>query len=186
MEEDAGPPAPPPPPKPTSPPPTAEGGFEFGLPRKKAFAACTTKHVWKRHGEHWSCTKPLEDMGFGTSPVLNFCDDVLCGVGMVVTVAESDWESWNKAFSAIRSRLVERHGQPTTSEEQIPPECRNEQFVECLKAGKASAEATWKWDEGHVVSIRMSKKKSGEGPAAIRFVSIRRAPVSSAAPGAPN
>ena len=38
--------------------------------------------------------------------------------------------------------------------------------------GKASMEASWEWKEGHKVTLKMSKKQSGDGPSAIRYVAV--------------
>lgn len=171
-EEEDKPPPPPPPPKPTSPPPTGDAGFTFGQARKDAYKACTKKATWKRYEEYWSCTKPLEDPGFEGTPVLGFCDDVLCAIGYSLVPEETLFETWNAAYTKIREVLVARHGAPTTQSEQLPDDCKNEGFVECLTSGKARAEASWIWDEGHKVTLSMGPKKSGEGPVAIRVVSV--------------
>ena len=173
-EEEKKPPPPPPPPKPASPPPSGEAGFAFGLSRKDAMNVCTTKAVWRREGQNYACTDAVEDPGFGGSPVLSFCDDRLCAIGVAIAPEATDWITWDQAFTKMRSVLVTRHGEPTTTNEQIPDDCKNAQFVSCLDSGRAQKELTWKWD-GHVVILRMSKKRSSDGPSAIRFVSMPRA-----------
>jgi hypothetical protein len=135
-------------------------------------AACTTRAVWRRVGTNYACTEPLEDTGFPGSPVLSFCDDRVCAIGIAVTPPASDFQSWNAAFTQLRAVLVARHGEPTSMDEQIPEECKGDKFVGCLDAGTAKRELTWKWDV-HVVTLRMSKKQSG-GPSAIRYVSMLR------------
>lgn len=177
-------PAPPPPAKPSSPPPAGEAGFRFGLTRKEAMNACSTRAVWRREGTNYACTEALEDPGIAGSPVLSFCDDQLCAIGVAHVPEAGDWASWNQAFEKTREALVARHGAPTATSEQIPDDCKNDQFVQCLDAGRAHKEVSWQWDR-HLVSLRMSKKKSGDGPSAIRFVSIPKAGAAAADEAAP-
>jgi hypothetical protein len=172
-EAEARPPPSPAPPVetvPTSQPPVGEAGFVFGQTRKQAMAACTTRAVWRRVGSNYACTEPIEDPGFEGSPVVSFCDDRVCAVGIALTPATSDFRSWDAAFANVRGVLVSRHGEPTTTDEQIPEACKNDGFVACLDGGTAKRELSWKWDV-HVVVLRMSKKQDG-GPSAIRFVSM--------------
>jgi hypothetical protein len=68
--------------------------------------------------------------------------------------------------------LIGRYGAATKSDEQIPDDCKGESFVACLDAGKARAEDLWQWEAGHKVVLRMSQKSSGEGPPAIRLISL--------------
>ncbi len=183
VEEDEEPPAPkpappPPPAKPTSAPPSAEAGFAFGLSRRDAMNLCSTRGVWRRVGENYSCTKPLEDAGLPGGPVLSFCNDAMCAIGIAYTPEGTDYGVWSEAFSKMREVLVARHGEPTEVEEQVPDECKTERIVECLEAGRASQQLLWRWDD-HVVRLTLSKKRAGEGPAAIRFVSTKVAPSAS-------
>ncbi len=133
--------------------------------------ACTVKGTWRRVKPNFACTKPVEDTGFGGSPVLSFCDDKLCAIGIAITPEATDFETWNQSFVKVRDVLVARHGEPTTSTETVPDECKNEKFVVCLESGTAEKELTWVWD-AHLVSLRMSKKKTSDGPPAIRLVSM--------------
>jgi hypothetical protein len=165
------PPPPPEPPRPSSPPPEGEAGFSFLQARRDAIAACTKRGVWRRDGNNYVCTKPPVDPGFPGSVVLSLCDEVVCAIGMAHVPAGADYQHWDEAFTKVRDVLVSRHGEPTSASEQIPEECKNERFVECLNAGTASRELEWKWDE-HVLSLRMSKKRGAEGAAAIRLVSL--------------
>jgi hypothetical protein len=176
-ESEPEPPPPPPPPeatKPTSPPPRAEAGFVFGQTRKQAMSSCTTRAVWRRVDGNYACTEPVESPGFEGSPVLSFCDDSLCAVGIAVTPPTTDFQSWDAAFARMRAVLVQRHGEPTRSDEQIPDECKSDKLVECLDSGAAKRELSWQWD-AHVVLLRMSRKHGG-GPSAIRFVSMPKRP----------
>jgi hypothetical protein len=174
-------PAPPPPPtKPTSPAPAGEAGFQFGLSRKESFSLCTSKATWRRDGQNYACSAVVESPGFDGAPVLSFCSDKLCAIGIAVTPAAPDYQTWDQTFIKMRDALVAKHGEPTTLSDKIPDDCRNEKFQECLTSGKAERELTWTWD-AHVVSLRMSKKKSGDGSPAIRFISRQ---VASATPPA--
>lgn len=166
------PPAPPKPSAPTVPPPTKMAGFNFGQSRADAWQACSKKGTWKRYGEHWLCTKPLVDPGFQGSPVLSFCDDKVCAIGFAIVPDSADYKTWSATFEKIRQILIGRYGAATKSEEQIPDDCKGENFVDCLDAGKARAESLWQWTAGHKVVLRMSQKSSGEGPPAIRLVSL--------------
>ncbi|MBX3130707.1 MAG: hypothetical protein KF718_28575 [Polyangiaceae bacterium] len=163
---------PPPPPTPTSPPPDAEAGFAFGLPRREAMNLCTKKFVWRRHGEHHACTKPVQDPGLPGSPVLSFCGDTLCAVGVAHTPTSRAWTAWSEPFEAMRARLIERHGEPTSVTDELAEDCKSERLVECLESKTTKRELIWKWDS-HVIRLTMGLKTSGEGPAAIRFVSMR-------------
>jgi hypothetical protein len=179
-EEDEEPePAPPPPPSPpaklTSPPPTSEAGFPFGISRKDAFSLCTQSATWRRDGTNYACSKVVESPGFEGAPVLSFCNDKLCALGIAVAPEAADYASWDQAFTQMRAALVAKHGEPTATTDNIPDDCKNDQFMQCLTSGKAERELTWTWDS-HVVSLRMSKKKSGDGAPAIRFISRPTAP----------
>jgi hypothetical protein len=175
------PPAPPPPPaKPTSPAPTAEAGFAFGLSHRDSMNLCSTKATWRREGTNYACTAAVESPGFDGTPVLSFCDDRLCAIGIALTPSAPDWQAWDQTFTKMRDALIAKHGAPVTVADQIPDDCKNEKFQQCLEQGKAERELSWTWDT-HVTSLRMSRKKSGEGPAAIRFVSkLTAAPIPSA------
>ncbi|MCA9592426.1 MAG: hypothetical protein KC776_03920 [Myxococcales bacterium] len=170
-EEAAPAPEPPPPPTPTSPPPTTALGFTFGATKADTMRACTKKGTWSRSGESYSCSR-APDGSLSGKPLLAFCGDALCAIGIAVTPKENDWNTWNTQYTALKQSLVEKHGAPTTATDDVAAECQNEEFVTCLKDGKANAEAIWLWKEGHRVSIRMSQKQSSDGPPAIRFVSM--------------
>lgn len=167
---------PPPPPVPTSPPPVEELGFAFGKTKTQTMGACTKRGTWSKRDGNYHCSKAPEGAQFPGKPVLSFCGDALCAIGLVVVVDGNDYASWNARFMEMKQALVDKHGPPTVDTQNVGAECQNEEFVKCLDEGKASAEATWSWKEGHRLSLTMSKKKSGEGPSAIRFVSIVGAP----------
>ncbi len=158
--------------KPKAPPPKSLAGFSFGQERKDAWKACSTKGTWKRYGKAWLCTKSLEDPGFEGSPALSFCADKVCAIGFAITPEASDYKTWAEAHDKIKKVFTDRYGAPTKSDDQVPEECKTDTFVDCLTAGKAKTEAQWLWDEGHKIVLRMSKKRQGEGPPAIRLVSM--------------
>ena len=170
-KEKKKPPPPKEPAKPKEPPPKSLAGFSFGQERKEAWKACTTKGTWKRYGKAWLCTKSLEDPGFKGSPALSFCADKVCAIGFAITPEASDYKAWAETHDKIKKVFTERYGAPTKTDEQIPEECKTDKFVECLTEGKAKTEAHWLWDE-HKIVLRMSKKQQGEGPPAIRLVSM--------------
>ncbi|MBK7585707.1 MAG: hypothetical protein IPI67_36660 [Myxococcales bacterium] len=82
------------------------------------------------------------------------------------------WKSWNDRFVEMKQTLVKQHGPPTVEKQTVSAECQSERFVQCMDDGSASVEATWQWNEGHRVSLTMSRKKSGDGPSAIRYTSV--------------
>jgi hypothetical protein len=172
-------PKPPPPPVPTSPPPTANLGFTFGATKADTMRACTRQGAWGHKGESYTCSR-VPDGSVAGKPLLAFCNDALCAVGVAEIPKESDWNTWSARYAELKQALVDKHGPATSESDTVPEDCQNEQFVECLKEGKASAEAVWIWKEGHRVSIRMSAKQSAEGPPAIRLVSMKQAPEESA------
>jgi len=176
---------PPAPPKPTSPPPEGAAGFKFGQSKKDAMATCTLKGTWKRAKPNYSCSKPAEDAGLEGPPVLSFCDDKVCAIGIAYTPDVPEFPAWDVAYTKMKDLLVSKHGEPTTAVDTVTDDCKNEKFVVCMEAGSAEKEVTWLWDN-HFVSLRMSKKKTGDGPPAIRFVSIpkARAPADAAPPAA--
>lgn len=177
-EADAEPAPPPPPPAPaelSSPAPESEAGFRFGISRKDAFSLCTQSATWRRDGTNYACSKVVESPGFEGAPVLSFCSDKLCAIGIAVVPQAADFATWDQTFTQMRSALVAKHGEPTATTDEIPDDCKNDQFVACLTSGKAARELTWTWN-AHVVSLRMSKKKSGDGAPAIRFISRPTAP----------
>jgi hypothetical protein len=149
-------------------------------PPAPAMNLCSTKATWRREGTNYACTAVIESPGFDGTPVLSFCNDSLCAIGIAVTPSAPDWQTWDQSFTKMRDALIAKHGQPVTVADQIPDDCKNEKFQQCLEQGKAERELSWTWDT-HVTSLRMSRKKSGEGPAAIRFVSK---PTVAAAPAA--
>ncbi len=158
---------------PTSPPPASEAGFSFGMAKRDAMNRCSVKGVWRRDGQNYACTLAPEDPGFEGSPVVSFCNDVVCAVGIAVTPSATDFATWDQTFGKMQAALVARHGEPTSKNDQIPDDCKNDSFVACLDDGRALRELSWQWDT-HVVTLRMSKRKSGDGPSAIRFVSMPR------------
>jgi hypothetical protein len=172
-DEPPPPPPPPPPPEPTSPPPEEALGFTFGQSRNQSMRKCSRQGAWGKRDGNYYCSRALDGASVPGKPVLSFCeDDKLCAVGVVVVVDTSDWAAWNARFEELKQALVALHGAPTVDAVNVGEDCKNEGFVKCLDEGTASAEATWKWKQGHRVSLTMSKKKSGEGPSAIRLVSI--------------
>lgn len=171
-EEPPPPAEPPAPPVPTSPPPTVDLGFAFGEPKETTQRACTKNGAWSKKAGVYSCSKSQDAEGFAGKPVFNFCDDKLCAVGLVVVVEEPDWHAWKQRFDEMKQVLVTRHGPPTTESQNVTPDCENESFIHCMSEGSAKVEAIWKWKEGHRVSLVMSKKQSGTGPAAIRYASV--------------
>ncbi len=173
-EEEKKPPPPPPAPKgPTSPAPDNALGFAFGEPHKEVMAACTgSGKTWHKHAPTYSCSSALEGAAFDGEAVLNFCKFRLCGVGMVVVVEGKDYAAWSARYAKMRDTLVEKFGPPTEEQTNVPKDCQNDGFVACMDDGRASVEATWEWKEGHKVSLKMSKKQSGEGPSAIRYVAV--------------
>ncbi|MBK8999985.1 MAG: hypothetical protein IPM35_30070 [Myxococcales bacterium] len=105
-------------------------------------------------------------------PVLSFCDEKLCAVGVAVVVEGADFAAWNAKLEELKAALVALHGAPTVESSNLANTCKNDTLVTCLNDGSATAEVTWKWKQGHRVSLTMSRKTSREGPSAIRFVSI--------------
>jgi hypothetical protein len=182
-EKPAEPEAPPPPPKPTSPPPEGIAGFKFGQPRKEAQATCTLKGTWKRTKPNYTCTKPAQEAGLPGPAVVSFCDEKVCAIGIAYTPDVPDFATWETAFVAMKDLLVSQHGEPTTSTDTVTDDCKNEKFVVCMESGASEREVSWQWDN-HVVTLRMSKKKSGDGPPAIRFVSMTKAPAEAPAAAA--
>jgi len=171
--KDEPPPPPPPPPEPTSPPPEDALGFTFGQTKTEAMRRCSRRGNWSKRDGNYHCSRPLEGVSVSGKPVLSFCNgDELCAVGTVLVVETSDWAAWSARFEELKQALVALHGAPTVDTLNVGDECKNESFLKCLDEGTASAEATWKWKAGHRVSLTMSKKKSGEGPSAIRLVSV--------------
>jgi hypothetical protein len=178
-EKPAEPEAPPAPPKPTSPPPDGIAGFKFGQLKKDAQSACTLKGTWKRTKPNYTCSKPAEDPGLAGSPVISFCDDKVCAIGIAYTPDVPDFAAWDTAYTKMKDLLVQKHGEPTTNTDTVTDDCKNEKFVVCMESGTAEKEVSWQWDN-HVVTLRMSKKKTGDGPPAIRFVSMPKAPAAEA------
>jgi hypothetical protein len=171
-EPQKAPEPPPPPPEPTSPPPEQGLGFTFGLARDQTVRECSHRGSWSKKAGVYYCSRTPDESLFKGKPALSFCDDKLCAVGVAIEVETRDWEAWNARYQEMKKALIELHGPPTVENENVPEECKKDDVVKCLDDGSASAEATWNWKQGHRVSLTMSKKKSGEGPSAIRFVSI--------------
>ncbi len=175
-EEKPKPAEPPPSPDPTSPPPDGGLGYTFGESKNKAVGICSQRGAWSKKGNTYVCSKPTEGAIFTGKPVLSFCDEKLCAVGVAVVVETGDYEAWKKRWDEMKKILVDLHGPPGVDVTNIDEKCQNEGFSKCLDDGTASAEATWHWKEGHRVSLTMGKKKSGEGPSAIRFAAIVESP----------
>lgn len=174
-EKPAEPEAPPAPPKPTSPPPEGIAGFKFGQSKKDAQSACTMKGTWKRAKTNYTCSKAAEDPGLAGAPIVSFCDDKVCAIGIAYTPDVPDFAAWEAAYIKMKDLLVQKHGEPTTNTDTVTDDCKNDKFVVCMESGTAEKEVSWQWDN-HVVTLRMSKKKQGDGPPAIRFVSMPKAP----------
>ncbi|MCK6532202.1 MAG: hypothetical protein L6Q84_04445 [Polyangiaceae bacterium] len=171
--EDTPKPAPPPaPPEPTSPPPKEGLGFTFGQPVKDSKKLCSKNGTWSKKAERYTCSRAVEGASIPGKPMLSFCGDALCAVGVAVTVEGSEYTAWNARFEELKKALVTLHGPPTVDTQKIPDECKNETFTTCLDSSMAEFEATWVWKTGHKVSLTMRKKKADDGPSAIRFVSI--------------
>lgn len=171
--------------KPTSPPPDGVGGFKFGQPRKEAQAMCTAaKGKWKKTKQTYTCSKSPEDAGMDGGPVLSFCEEKLCAIGIAFTPDVPGFPAWDEIFTKVKTQLVAKHGEPTVSTDTVTEECKDDKFVVCMEANGVEKEATWQWDN-HTVSLRMSKKKVGDGPPAIRFTSVPKALPEGAAPAAP-
>lgn len=170
--EEKKPEPPPPPPEPTSPPPEDGLGYKFGATKNESMRKCSKKGTWSKKGGNYGCSRGLESANIEGKPVLSFCDEKLCAVGTAIVVEGTDFAAWNARFEELKAELVKAHGPPTIESLNIGDECKSDKFVSCLDEGKASAEVTWKWKTGHRVSLTMAKKASGEGPSAIRFVSL--------------
>jgi len=173
-EKEAPPPEPPPPPEPTSPPPEHALGFTFGETKTQTMRHCTKRGTWGKKQGNYYCSRAVDGAEFPGKPILSFCGDdpTLCAVGVAIEVDTSDWAAWSARFEEMKQALVTAHGAPTVDTQTVDEACKGDEFVKCLDDGTASLEATWKWKQGHRVSLTMSKKKSGDGPSAIRFVSI--------------
>jgi hypothetical protein len=166
------PPAPPPPPEPTSPPPTEALGFELGQGKEAAMRRCSKLGTWGKRGASYTCSRALKGASIEAKPLLSFCGEKLCAAGAAITIEAPDFESWNARFTELKAALVALHGAPTVDVVTVPDSCKNDTFVKCLDDGTANLEATWTWKAGHRVSLTMSKKKTDDGPSAIRFVSV--------------
>lgn len=164
-------PKPAPPPEPTSPAPEEALGFKFGKNKSDASRRCSKLGTWSKRGQSYTCSKAIEGASIPGKPLVSFCDDQLCAVGVAIKV-EGEYDAWSARFEELKQALVALHGPPTVDTLTVPDTCKKEGFVKCLEDGTASAEATWKWKDGHRVTLTMSKKKSAEGPPAIRFVSV--------------
>lgn len=172
------------PPKPTSPAPDGIGGFKFGQVRKEAQAMCTAaKGKWKKTKQTYTCSKSPEEAGIEGSPVLSFCEDKLCAIGIAFTPDVPEFPAWEAIFVKVKDGLVAKHGEPTIANDTVTEECKNEKFVVCMEVNGVEKEATWQWDN-HTVSLRMSKKKVGDGPPAIRLTSVPK-PGTEPTPAAP-
>jgi hypothetical protein len=166
------PPEPPPPAAPTSPPPDSGLGFNFGMTKTKAVGVCSQRGTWSKHEGVYNCSKTPEGSFFEGKPVLIFCGDKLCAVGLATVVDAKDYPTWKARYDDMKQVLVGLHGPPTVETTNVDAKCQTDQFVQCMDDGTATVEATWNWKEGHRVSLTMGKKKSGEGPSAIRFTSM--------------
>ncbi|MBK9001673.1 MAG: hypothetical protein IPM35_38620 [Myxococcales bacterium] len=171
-KEEPKPEPPPPPPEPTSPPPEEGLGYNFGQDKNATMLKCTKRGTWGKRGGAYTCSRPVDGAAIPGKPVLSFCDEKLCAVGVAVVVETPDHAAWSARFEEMKAALVAKHGAPTVDAITVPDTCKNETFVKCLDDGSANAEATWNWKDGHRVTLTMSKKKSDDGPSAIRFVSI--------------
>lgn len=172
-KEEPKPEPPPPPPEPTSPPPEEGLGYKFGQSKTAVMQKCTQRGTWKKQGSSYTCSRPVKGVAFEGKPLLNFCDgDQLCAVGVAIVVEGGDFAAWNARFEELKQALVALHGPPTVEAVNVGDACKNETFLKCLDEGTASAELTWKWKQGHRVSLTMAKKKGDGGPSAIRFVSV--------------
>lgn len=169
-------PKPPPPAAPTGPtsaPPDNALGFPFGEEHRNVMSTCTGGGgSWHKHAPTYSCSKALEGAVFDGEAVLNFCKFRLCGVGMVVTLEAKDRASWTDRFAKMRQSLEGKFGPPSAETAAVPTECEGESFMSCLDDGRASMEVRWEWQTGHKVTLKMSRKQSGDGPSAIRYVAV--------------
>ena len=171
-EDTPKPTPPPPPPEPTSAPPTDGLGFTLGHSKNDTMRKCSKGSTWGKRGESYTCSRGVDGAAIDGKPVLSFCGDSLCAVGVAVTVEGSEFAAWNARFDELKKALVALHGPATVDTQKIPDECKNETFTTCLDSGMAEFEATWVWKQGHKVSLTMKKKKTDDGPSAIRFVTI--------------
>jgi hypothetical protein len=171
--------------KPTSPPPDGVGGFKFGQARKEAQAMCTAaKGKWKKTKQTYTCSKPPEDAGLDGPTVLSFCEDKVCAIGIAFTPDVPEFPAWDAIYVKVKDQLVAKHGEPTVNTDTVTEECKNEKFVVCMEVNGVEKEVNWQWDN-HTVSLRMSKKKVGDGPPAIRLTSVPKEGAVPAAPAAP-
>jgi hypothetical protein len=172
--------------KPTSPPPDGIGGFKFGQARKEAQAMCTAaKGKWKKTKQTYTCSKAPEDAGLEGAPVLSFCEEKLCAIGIAYTPDVPEFPAWDAIYTKVKDSLVSKHGEPTVNSDTVTEECKNEKFVVCMEVNGVEKEVSWQWDT-HTVSLRMSKKKVGDGPPAIRLTSVPKAlPAGATPPAAP-
>ena len=83
-EDTPKPTPPPPPPEPTSAPPTDGLGFTLGHSKNDTMRKCSKRGTWGKRGESYTCSRGVDGAAIDGKPVLSFCGDSLCAVGVAV------------------------------------------------------------------------------------------------------
>lgn len=163
------PPSAPAPPKiahPAAAPPPGAAGFSFRSTLADAEATCgRAGHTWTpAEGGGVACSAAPDPVGFDAIVDLRFCDHGLCEVGLIHRPQGLDSDGWVNRFTALKRKLEERYGDQHETKKDVSAGCAAD-ILPCLNGGRAAIWVTWRWADGHTITLGMGKL---QGSAAIR------------------
>jgi hypothetical protein len=150
----AAPPAPPSPPPAAAlgEPPSGAGGFTFGSGEDD------TRHTCEQAGHTYgagaagsaSCDGVAADVGAPARAGLTYCGGKLCAVSLKVDLAAG--ETIARALAHWKAALVERYGDATRSQVNVPSAC-NEDVTPCLLDRSGTIRFDWHWKSLQRISL---------------------------------
>ena len=106
--------------------------------------------AWSATASGWECSGTPAAVGFDSKVALQFCGQKLCQLHVIAGTTPTS--SVRERFDKWRGKLDEKYGTPTRSEIQVPDECAQD-FVGCIKTGRAVAKVEWRWHGGRSILL---------------------------------
>jgi len=142
-------------------------GFVFGETSAQVKSACTDAgYDWEMQAEKARCSGTPAPIGLETLSKIEFCDDALCALTVVVAFDIAQ-KGANKSFLKIVNSLKGQYGTPLFTRTEVPGDC-SEDLLGCVIQDKASWKAKWKWKgEGQIAAKTFAK--DGVAHLAVRY-----------------
>jgi hypothetical protein len=153
-------------------PPAGAAGFELGATLESSQKACEgAGNTWEAAQAGGMCSGPATKLGFDVNVRLDMCGDRLCKI----TLAHTPQAKWVSAIVELKTKLVEKYGNPMETNSTVPVNCRSDQQIGgCFNDG-LRLYFHWSWKTGETLRLTAGKPEKGEGDPAIRVEYARPA-----------